>query len=127
MQGSLGTTVDENEDNENSDSENNNNNVGSETPALDISAIYNNVHSILHFVDRTNPTGGYPANPANDSQYRNWEYGVQQWNKNTFGALLEATQAAQALQEAAASSEDEEVEDTPRDRNRRNNDEEDEN
>ena len=69
------------------------------TPSLDVSAVYNNVHSILYFVDRSNPTGGYPANPASDPQYRNWEYGVQQWNKNTFGALLEATQA---IEEAEA-------------------------
>ncbi len=55
---------------------------------IDISTVYNNIHSILHFVDRTNPMGGYPANPANDSQYRNWEYGVQKWNEETFGLLL---------------------------------------
>ena len=64
--------------------------------AIDVSAVYNNIHSILHFVDRNNPTGGYPANPASDPQYVNWEYGVQQWNEETFGALLRASQQNQA-------------------------------
>jgi 1A family penicillin-binding protein len=58
---------------------------------IDISQIYGNIHSILHFVDRSNPTGPSPSNPANDGAYQNWEYGVQNWNKQTFGALMEAT------------------------------------
>ena len=58
---------------------------------IDISQIYGNIHSILHFVDRSNPTGPSPSNPASDGAYRNWEYGVQNWNKQTFGALMEAT------------------------------------
>ncbi|MCB9815438.1 penicillin-binding protein [Candidatus Nomurabacteria bacterium] len=55
---------------------------------IDVATVYNNIHSILHYVDRENPTGGYPANPANDPQYENWEYGVQKWNQDTFGVLL---------------------------------------
>jgi len=55
---------------------------------IDISTVYNNIHSILHFVDRGNPRGGYPANPDNDPQYENWEFGVQKWNQETFGLLL---------------------------------------
>lgn len=58
---------------------------------LDITSVYNNIHSILHYVDRNNPTGGYPANPANDPQYENWEYGVQKWSQETFGLLLGTT------------------------------------
>jgi penicillin-binding protein 1C len=58
---------------------------------INISQIYGNIHSILHFVDRSNPTGPSPSNPASDDAYRNWEYGVQNWNKQTFGALMEAT------------------------------------
>jgi 1A family penicillin-binding protein len=74
-----------------------------------ISDIYSNVHSILHFVDRTNPTGGYPANPASDGQYVNWEYGVQKWNEQTYGALIEAQQL---LHDSEENSGDEELDTT---------------
>ena len=57
-------------------------------PTLDIASVYNNIHSILHFVDKNNPLGPVPVNPAIDQQYENWEYGVQKWNKDTFGLLL---------------------------------------
>ncbi|MHB1330689.1 MAG: transglycosylase domain-containing protein [Minisyncoccota bacterium] len=36
-------------------------------------------HSILHFVDKENPLGNTPINPANDSQYRNWENAIQSY------------------------------------------------
>ena len=36
-------------------------------------------HSILHWVDKDNPLGPYPSNPAQDPQYRYWEYGVSLW------------------------------------------------
>jgi len=97
--------------NENTDDESDDSEDSQPTPALDISAVYGNVHSILHFVDRSNPTGGYPANPGNDSQYANWEYGVQKWNESTFGALLEATQALEAAEAAAEERDDEDDED----------------
>jgi penicillin-binding protein 1C len=59
-----------------------------DTQTVDISTIYNNIHSILYYIDKDNPAGGYPANPSLDPQYDNWEYGVQKWNKETFGLLL---------------------------------------
>jgi penicillin-binding protein 1C len=59
-----------------------------DTQTVDISTIYNNIHSILYYIDTDNPAGGYPANPSLDPQYDNWEYGVQKWNKETFGLLL---------------------------------------
>ena len=37
------------------------------------------VHSILHWVSRTDPRGAIPDNPTEDSQYENWEAGVQKW------------------------------------------------
>lgn len=37
------------------------------------------VHTILHWVDKTNPNGDIPTNPGADSQYENWEYGVRKW------------------------------------------------
>ncbi len=36
-------------------------------------------HTILYFVDKSNPLGPPPANPASDAQYEHWEYGVQAW------------------------------------------------
>lgn len=65
-----------------------NNELG--TP-IDISQIYGNIHSILHFVNRSDPTGPQPFNPASDGAYTNWEYGVQKWNQETFGALIAST------------------------------------
>jgi penicillin-binding protein 1C len=56
--------------------------------SVDISSIYQNIHSILHFVNKNNPTGPQPSNPYSDGAYENWEFGVQNWNRRTFGALL---------------------------------------
>jgi penicillin-binding protein 1C len=41
------------------------------------------VHSILHWVTKTDPRGPIPSNPREDSQYENWEYGVQKWKQDT--------------------------------------------
>ncbi len=65
---------------------------GADTENVDISAIYNNIHSILHYVDRSDPLGPYPNNPASDDQYDNWEYAVQRWKEATFGALIPPTE-----------------------------------
>jgi membrane carboxypeptidase/penicillin-binding protein PbpC len=37
------------------------------------------INSILHWVDKDDPRGPTPANPANDPQYRYWQYAVEQW------------------------------------------------
>lgn len=37
------------------------------------------VHSILHWVNKSNPNGPVPRNPSNDSQYTLWEYPVRVW------------------------------------------------
>lgn len=37
------------------------------------------VHEILHWVQRSNPTGPTPTNPASDSQYILWEEPLQKW------------------------------------------------
>lgn len=65
-----------------------------DSPKVDIGTVYRNIHTILHFVNRADPLGGYPTNPASDPQYENWEYGVQQWNRETFGSLLDAQNEA---------------------------------
>ncbi len=38
-----------------------------------------NVHSILYWVDKSNPLGPAPANPAADPQFENWEEPVLTW------------------------------------------------
>ncbi len=62
--------------------------VQSGSTTLDIAGLTSGIHNILHFVDKRNPTGPYPVNPANDSQYANWEYGVQKWKESTYGGLI---------------------------------------
>lgn len=43
----------------------------------------NNIHNILHWVDKNNPRGGVPNNPERDPQYKLWENPVKQWVNNT--------------------------------------------
>jgi membrane peptidoglycan carboxypeptidase len=78
-----------------------------DTPQINVASVYQNIHSILHFVNKDNPQGGYPSNPASDPQYENWEYGVQEWSKETFGELIESTTDDPTLEsEDAAESDD---------------------
>lgn len=44
--------------------------------------VFNNVHSILYWVDKDNPSGFSPQNNSNDSQFPYWEYAVGEWLKN---------------------------------------------
>ena len=37
------------------------------------------VHEILYWVDKNDPRGGRPANPASDPQFAYWEYPVSLW------------------------------------------------
>ncbi len=37
------------------------------------------VHSILYWLNKDDPRGAPPVNPATDPQFNNWEYGVRQW------------------------------------------------
>ena len=37
------------------------------------------VHSILYWLDKSNPRGPQPANPGNDSQFERWEFPVRNW------------------------------------------------
>ncbi|MBS3903657.1 MAG: transglycosylase domain-containing protein [Anaplasmataceae bacterium] len=45
------------------------------------------LHTILHHIDRDNPTGPPPTNPASDPQYINWENGLRTWI-GTYGINL---------------------------------------
>ena len=44
-------------------------------------------HSILYYVDKTDPLGGMPDDPSRDSQFSNWERGVTDWLKQNPGIL----------------------------------------
>jgi penicillin-binding protein 1C len=39
----------------------------------------NQIHSILYYVDKSDPAGPVPQNPADDPQFINWETGVMDW------------------------------------------------
>jgi membrane peptidoglycan carboxypeptidase len=58
------------------------------TPTVSVSDIYGNIHNILHYVNKNDPLGPYPSNPAADSQYRNWEWGVQNWVQEQYGSFV---------------------------------------
>lgn len=47
-----------------------------------IEKVVSDIHSILHWVDKKDPNGPIPEHPEEDSQYVNWEYGVQMWVKD---------------------------------------------
>ena len=39
----------------------------------------NDVHTILHWLNKDDPKGPAPINPKQDNQYDYWEYGVRKW------------------------------------------------
>ena len=44
--------------------------------------VFHSVHSILNWVNPSDPQGPPPADPTQNSQYKYWEYGVRQWFQN---------------------------------------------
>lgn len=52
-------------------------------PDLVEERIYYTPHEILHYLDKDDPTGAPPSNPASDPQYENWERAVQLWVSKT--------------------------------------------
>lgn len=63
------------------------------TPPVDVLALYNNIHTILHYVNKSDPQGPYPTNPASDQQYANWEWAVQKWKEETFAGLISPSES----------------------------------
>ncbi len=62
------------------------------TPANQVEErTYLEPHDILYFIDKDDPLGDPPTNPANDPQFTAWETGVQNWLSRT-----NATTTAQA-------------------------------
>ena len=50
------------------------------------SVVDGQMHDILYYVDKNNPTGPDPTNPSVDPQYNNWELGVENWARaNGYG------------------------------------------
>lgn len=50
------------------------------TPSSTIKEInVSEIHDILHYVNKDDPRGPEPENPATDPQYYNWEAGVKAW------------------------------------------------
>ena len=43
--------------------------------------IYLTAHNILYYVDKNDPQGDYPKNPAEDEQFAKWEGPVMEWLK----------------------------------------------
>jgi len=48
-------------------------------PELIEEKVLTQIHSILYWLDKNNPSGGKPANPENDPQFRMWEIPVRRW------------------------------------------------
>jgi len=46
--------------------------------------VFDDVHSILYWLDPNNPLGPAPINASSSSQYQYWEYAVQQWMTKTY-------------------------------------------
>ncbi|MCB9810734.1 MAG: penicillin-binding protein [Candidatus Nomurabacteria bacterium] len=57
---------------------------GDEINADSLNQIYNDIHNILHYVNKNDPQGPTPSNPRQDDQYDNWEYAVQLWKNETY-------------------------------------------
>ena len=68
---------------------------------LDINLISQNIHNILHFVNRADPTGPYPTNPRNDPQYDNWEWAVQQWVRQRYPTMTPTTETSTSTDEVS--------------------------
>ncbi len=43
------------------------------------------IHSLLYYVDKNDPTGPIPKDPSEDPQFLNWEAGVLEWAKKSVG------------------------------------------
>lgn len=63
-------------------------NIQSGSTTLDLAGVASGMHSILHFVSRSDPTGPYPSNPYADGQYKYWEYGVEQWKNSQYANII---------------------------------------
>ncbi len=59
--------------------------------------VITDVHDILHWVNKTDPTNGTPTNPENDALYNNFETAVQNWwaqNYSKYPSITESQKPA---------------------------------
>ena len=56
--------------------------IQSANPILKGEIDWDTPHSILHYLDKNNPQGEIPQNPASDPQYDGWEQGIKDWLNN---------------------------------------------
>ena len=72
-------------------------------PILAGNYLYNGqMHTILYYVDKNDPTGPAPADPAADPQFHNWETDLQAWAMENMPASTVVSAAA--LQSSAAAA-----------------------
>ncbi len=69
-----------------------------------LAAMFDNTHSILHYVDKDDPRGDYPRSPEQDGQYRLWEYGVTSWKTANLIELLGGVDIGQSKEENGTST-----------------------
>ncbi|MFH0712260.1 MAG: hypothetical protein V2A55_00145, partial [Candidatus Jorgensenbacteria bacterium] len=65
------------------------------------------VHSILYYVDKSDPLGPKPQNPDEDSQFYNWETAVIEWAKTNvahFSAFNQVLPSSVSFEDYALSS-----------------------
>ncbi|MDO8482979.1 MAG: penicillin-binding protein [bacterium] len=60
-------------------------------PEMREERVVKQIHSILYWVDRNNPTGPKPVSPNDDPQFQLWEYPIRKWV--TENAVTEETSA----------------------------------
>jgi hypothetical protein len=51
-------------------------------PALNLNSTISSAHDILFYVQKDDPRGPTPANPAHDPQFALWEYPVSLWKES---------------------------------------------
>jgi penicillin-binding protein 1C len=79
--------------------------VNPQKPILAGDYLYNKqIHTILYYVDRENPEGPPPANPAGDPQFSNWEYGVLTWAKDNLPDFADYNKPLPQVANAATST-----------------------
>ncbi len=65
-----------------------------QTPATSVVDALGSVHSILYYVNKDNPRGPYPSNPASDPQFSLWEWPIEEWKQSLLN--LNATSNTQS-------------------------------
>lgn len=65
--------------------------TGDRDDVLSVNNAVSSAHSILYYVDKNDPRGPYPSNPARDGQFVNWEWAVTQWKNGLMGQTATTT------------------------------------